>query len=173
MGNPQPSPKRHSSHGCRSQTKWWWVCPAGLRYSRAPLEIGEKAEYHRSVGEPAEGSLTHIVLVLTMRTEHNPRWCSREKHTLLPISSPWQDQHGEARRVPCYGEWTEREVSPTLPIHSVYQPKLRSTLPPPDKGKPLLGVTHNISLFVTWSYLEYNLYSTTKDNSQQRISWLS
>jgi hypothetical protein len=46
---------------------------AGLRYSRASPETGRIAEYHRSVGEPAEGSLTHIVLVLTMRTEHNPR----------------------------------------------------------------------------------------------------
>ena len=46
---------------------------AGLRYSRASPETGWTAEYHRSVGEPAEGSLTHIVLVLTMRTEHNPR----------------------------------------------------------------------------------------------------
>ena len=74
MGHPQPSPKRHPPHGHRSQTKWWWVRPRpGLRYSRAPSETREeggkskpsenvKQSFHRSVGEPAEGSLTHRVM---------------------------------------------------------------------------------------------------------------
>ena len=47
------------------------------------------------------------------------------------------------------GEWTEGEVLPTPSTLSVLLTQPRSILPPPNKGKLLLGVTHNISLFVT------------------------
>jgi hypothetical protein len=87
VGHPQPSPKRHPPHGHRSQTKWWWVRPRpGLRYSRAPSETREeggkskpsenvKQSFHRSVGEPAEGSLTHRVMPTC---EPLPLWGCRQ-----------------------------------------------------------------------------------------------